>query len=327
MSALVVVGDARALPLADESVQSVVTSVPYFRQRDYGVAGQIGLEDSLASYVEALVGCFREVRRVLRRDGAVWLNVDDTYAGNPGNGRGGEGVRRGSPLSGGVPHRSGRPTSGLGVARKNLLLIPQRLAIALQADGWFIRLDGIWEKPNALPEPARDRPGRSHEYLYLMTRSARYYWNGDAIRELTGRESTAEEYAAGYGTNTGRGRGPARAGLPQALARTDPPARARQALGLADLDAAVQGRPLRDLPGEARRAVRARDVQAGRRGPRPVRRLGPHPDRRRAPRPARGRRRAEDRLRRDGDRPRRGRARAARPARPRRHVMGAARIA
>lgn len=184
--------------LPDESAQCVVTSPPYYRQRDYGVAGQIGLETTLDAYVERLVAVFRAVRRVLRRDGVLWVNIDDGYVTNPGNGRGGESV------DGSTPHRSGLDKTGAtGLRPKNLMGAPWRLALALQADGWLLRLDGIWHKPNTLPEPARDRPGRDHEYVFLFSRSARYHYDADAVRVPTGSEAKPDAYAAGYGTNAG----------------------------------------------------------------------------------------------------------------------------
>lgn len=142
-----------------ESVQCVVTSPPYFGLRNYQVVGQIGLEQTPDAYVAEMVAVFREVRRVLRDDGTLWLNLGDSYS----RGSGGDGTQ--------------------GVAPKNLLGIPWRVAFALQEDGWYLRSDIIWAKPNPMPESVKDRPTRSHEYIFLLTKSARYYYDADAIRE------------------------------------------------------------------------------------------------------------------------------------------------
>jgi DNA modification methylase len=152
-------GDCREVlaTIPEGSVHCCVTSPPYWGLRDYGVDGQLGLERSPDEYVARLVDVFRDVRRVLRPDGSLWLNLGDCYA--TGRGR----------------------TSGL--KPKDLAGVPWRAAFALQRDGWFLRSEVVWEKPNAMPEPVRDRPTRSHEYLFLLTSSARYYYDADAIRE------------------------------------------------------------------------------------------------------------------------------------------------
>lgn len=140
--------------------------------------GALGLEPTPELYVEHLVEIFHEVRRVLRDDGTLWLNLGDSYAGNPGNGRGG-----GEKLDGGVPHYSASEKKGSGLKPKDLVGIPWRVAFALQADGWYLRSDIIWSKPNPMPESVKDRPTRAHEYLFLLTKSQRYYYDADAIRE------------------------------------------------------------------------------------------------------------------------------------------------
>jgi DNA modification methylase len=175
-----------------ESVHCVVTSPPYFGLRDYSCAGQIGLEETPEAHIEALVEVFREVKRVLRTEGSLWLNYGDAYAGSWGNqGRKEErGTQR--PINGpmmqnlgaGYPakeHNSGAVPRGL--KPKDLIMLPHRLAIALQADGWWVRSDIVWAKPNPMPESVTDRPTRSHEYLFLLTKSERYYYDADAIRE------------------------------------------------------------------------------------------------------------------------------------------------
>lgn len=174
-------GDALHIPLANESVQCVVTSPPYLRQRDYGVAGQIGQEESLEEYVAKLAAVFREVWRVLRRDGTLWLVLGDGYVTRSGGGRGEKQWAGG----GEKPHREGADTRerGTGLAEKNLMLLPARVALALQADGWVVRSDVVWWKTNAIPENIRDRPTRSHEFVFLLSKRGRYYYDAEAIRE------------------------------------------------------------------------------------------------------------------------------------------------
>lgn len=145
--------------LPDDSVHLAVTSPPYPRLRDYGHEGQIGQEGSLDEYVSRLVDVFREVRRVLRSDGSLWLNVGDTFA------------------------KDNRERLPSGIKRKDLCGVPWRLAFALQRDGWHLRSDVIWQKLNATPESIGDRPSRSHEYLFLLTKRPRYYYDREAVRE------------------------------------------------------------------------------------------------------------------------------------------------
>lgn len=173
-------GDAletlRRLP--DGSVHTCVTSPPYWGLRDYGVEGQIGLEETPEEYVEKLVAIFREVRRVLRDDGTLWLNLGDSYASKPCGGIGHNAkvgnTKKAIQKSAGVP---------AGLKPKDLVGIPWRVAFALQADGWYLRSDIIWNKPNAMPESVKDRPTKAHEYIFLLAKSPRYYYDADAIRE------------------------------------------------------------------------------------------------------------------------------------------------
>ncbi len=163
--------------LPDASVQCCVTSPPYYALRDYHVTGQIGIEDTPDEYIEHLVAVFREVRRVLRDDGVLWLNIGDTYAND---------TKWGGHPSGKHQkelHRMTRPRRFTGLPGKNLLGIPWRVALALQADGWYLRCDIIWSKGNALPESVRDRPTKAHEYLFLFAKSEHYFYDADAIRE------------------------------------------------------------------------------------------------------------------------------------------------
>jgi DNA modification methylase len=193
---VLICGDARRLPLADACVDCIVTSPPYFGLRDYGNAAQIGLEPTLEAYVQSLVAVFREVRRVLNAKGTCWLNVGDSY--NNADKWGGGGVNTGKhtkTVNGEVPSWSGvrRRWSGMeGTKPKDLLMVPARVALALQADGWYLRSDIIWSKPNPMPESVTDRPTKAHEYLFLLTKSERYFYDAAAIAE---RSSYAGEQA------------------------------------------------------------------------------------------------------------------------------------
>jgi len=199
---VILVGDCiasmRALP--EKSVQTCVTSPPYFGLRDYGHEGQIGLEPTPDEFVGKLVEVFREVRRVLADDGTLWLNLGDSYAAQRGGthqpaetlagGKGGktedgERVNR-DRFDGYNPTRN---ATAIGLKHKDLIGIPWRVAFALQADGWYLRQDIIWHKPNPMPESVRDRCTKAHEYIFLLSKSERYYFDADAIRQLAA-EST-----------------------------------------------------------------------------------------------------------------------------------------
>lgn len=169
--------------LPTESVNCVVTSPPYWGLRDYGVEGQLGLETSLEEYLEHMVDVFREVRRVLRTDGTLWLNLGDSYVNDTkwgGSGSGPTSKNYTSGLGGYVGQKAKRHT---GLKPKDLAGIPWRVALALQDDGWYLRSDIIWHKSNAMPDPARDRPGKAHEYLFLFSRSPRYFYDGNSVRD------------------------------------------------------------------------------------------------------------------------------------------------
>ena len=200
-------GDALAClrKLPDESVNCCVTSPPYWGLRDYGVPGQLGLERTPEEYVARLVEVFREVRRVLRADGTLWLNLGDSYATGggkvgdcPGGGkqgaryRGDHGSDPKSKAIGPQTQPNRMPIAGL--KPKDLVGIPWRVAFALQADGWYLRSDIIWHKPNPMPESVTDRPTKAHEYLFLLSRSKSYYYDAAAI---------AEPYARLWGSNNG----------------------------------------------------------------------------------------------------------------------------
>ncbi len=167
--------NALNLPLADNSVHCIVTSPPYFGLRDYGVDGQIGLEQSPAEYVASMVTVFRECWRVLRNDGTLWINLGDTYSG-------GGTIGRNNKNSNKIWNQGNHQHLSI-IKPKNLIGIPWRVAFALQDDGWFLRSDIIWNKPNPMPESVTDRPTRAHEYVFLLTKSAQYFYNTKAIAE------------------------------------------------------------------------------------------------------------------------------------------------
>ena len=182
MNVRILEGDALAVlrTLADESVNCCVTSPCYWGLRDYGVPGQMGLEKTPEEFVERLVAVFREVRRVLRDDGTIWVNLGDSYAAST-KGSGGHNPKQDS--NAGSWHDSRRWKIPGGLKQKDLVGIPWRVAFALQADGWWLRSDIIWHKPNPMPESVTDRPTKAHEYLFLLAKSARYYYDAKAIAE------------------------------------------------------------------------------------------------------------------------------------------------
>lgn len=215
--------------LESSSVQTCVTSPPYFGLRDYGHDGQIGLEATPDEYVAELVAIFREVRRVLADDGTLWLNLGDSYSGSGPSGASYEsattkrrreqgtqdGAFRVSPTlrDRGLTYAEKKPIPVPGTKPKDLLGIPWMVAFALRADGWYLRSDIIWSKPNPMPESVTDRPTKAHEYLFLLSKSPRYFYDAPAIAEDakdwsrggpgSGIENTAERYGAGNGGNGG----------------------------------------------------------------------------------------------------------------------------
>ena len=185
-------GDCRDLlpTLPEKSIQTVVTSPPYFRLRDYGCAGQIGLELTSDAYVAELVGVFSQVRRVLRDDGTLWLNLGDSYAGSWGAQSRDRYVESDDPSWHGSQIRNHpKRASGTGTLRaagvkpKDLYGIPWSVAFALRTDGWYLRSSIIWAKPNPMPESIKDRPTSSYENIFLLTKSEQYYYDADAIAE------------------------------------------------------------------------------------------------------------------------------------------------
>ena len=175
-------GDCRDMlkTLPDASVQSIITSPPYYGLRDYGMPGQIGLEPTPGEYVQTLVSVFREAFRVLKDTGTLWLNLGDSYASDTKWGGATSGKHAGK-LHGDTG--IGRRRTSTGLPDKSLMGIPWRVAFALQDDGWILRSDIIWHKPNAMPESIKDRPTRAHEYVFLFSKQPRYYYDADAIAE------------------------------------------------------------------------------------------------------------------------------------------------
>lgn len=175
--------------LLDCAVQCCVTSPPYWGLRDYGVEGQLGLEKTPEEYVEKMVIGFREVKRVLKDDGTLWLNLGDSYWGGKGE-NGSSKARatadeRGYIQSGGTVQMSKRPQDSRHniIKPKDIVGIPWRVAFALQSDGWYLRQDIIWAKPNPMPESVTDRCTKAHEYIFLLSKSAKYFYDADAVKE------------------------------------------------------------------------------------------------------------------------------------------------
>lgn len=181
------------------SVQMCVTSPPYYGLRDYGVDGQIGLEETPEQFIAKLVEVFREVRRLLADDGTCWVNIGDSYSRNPSKGGSGPGGKNGAysdTYTKASKVRRGRADASTdnGIKHKDLIGIPWMLAFALRADGWYLRQDIVWHKPNPMPESVTDRCTKSHEYLFLLSKSPTYFFDHEAIKEpakeWTGRAAT-----------------------------------------------------------------------------------------------------------------------------------------
>jgi len=198
-------GDALAelTKIPDGIFNMCVTSPPYWGLRDYGKDGQIGLEKTPEEYIEKLVAIFREVRRTLRDDGTLWLNLGDSYAGSGGMGSWVDRKAKNGMMKINDYYRN-KPIKGL--KPKDLCMIPARVALALQADGWWLRQDIIWHKPNPMPESVKDRCTKSHEYIFLLSKSIKYYYDYNAILEpanYDGRKCTmmkgSKKYKNGFG--------------------------------------------------------------------------------------------------------------------------------
>lgn len=202
----ILVGDCieqlRKLP--DESINCCVTSPPYYGLRNYGVDGQIGLEETPNDYISKLVDVFREVKRVLKNDGTLWLNIGDSYCNSNGYARASEKFQRDGRNDAPANDRDLKRLHESGYKTKDLIGIPWMLAFALRADGWYLRQDIIWAKPNPMPESVKDRCTRSHEYIFLLSKSQHYYYDCNAIKERAKkkpekRNKNKEGYQADYG--------------------------------------------------------------------------------------------------------------------------------
>ena len=224
MTVKILIGDCREVmkTLPDESVHTVVTSPPYWGLRDYGIDKQIGMEDSYLGFVNEMVSVFREVHRVLRKDGTVWLNLGDSYNSpqpgpNPG-GFQGKAMRKNEDYNKAYPRKSRTKSSTtiqstnragdiegpnrtkqIGLKPKDLVGIPWRVALALQADGWYLRQDIIWHKPAPMVESVKDRCTKAHEYIFLLSKNYKYYYDQDAIREPHQDKNGTERFVNGCG--------------------------------------------------------------------------------------------------------------------------------
>jgi len=193
----IILGDCRQelIKIPNETFQCCVTSPPYWGLRDYGVEGQIGAEIDVNEYIKNLVAVFREVKRTLKNDGTLWLNIGDSYTS------GGRTWRQSDKKN---PARAMnyRPPTPEGLKPKDLIGVPWRLAFALQADGWYLRSDIIWYKPNCQPESVKDRPTQSHEYLFLLTKSEKYYYDYVAVKEPTNNKGGLRNRRTVWSVNT-----------------------------------------------------------------------------------------------------------------------------
>lgn len=194
--------------IGDKYVQTCVTSPPYFGLRDYGHGGQIGLEETPEEYVRKLVEVFREVKRVLKDDGTLWLNIGDSYAANR--------TYQVPSTKGGPKHSDSQAAGGKGsvvpdgMKPKDLIGIPWMLAFALRADGWYLRQDIIWHKPNPMPESVKDRCTKAHEYVFLLSKSERYFFDAEAMKEPSAQPERAGKLERSFST-----------GKPDAVLRQD----------------------------------------------------------------------------------------------------------
>jgi len=172
-------GDSRTIlsSIPDNTFQCCITSPPYWGLRDYEITGQIGAENNIEEYISDLVNIFSEIKRTLREDGTLWLNIGDSFTS--GNRKWRDPDKK-NPARG----MSYRPPTPKGLKPKDLIGVPWKLAFALQEDGWYLRSDIIWNKPNCQPESVKDRPTRSHEYIFLLSKSEKYYYDFQAIKEL-----------------------------------------------------------------------------------------------------------------------------------------------
>jgi len=207
-----IVGDALSVlrGVRDRAFRCCVTSPPYWSLRDYGIPFQIGAEPEVSDYISSLVAVFREVRRTLTDDGTLWLNVGDSYTSG---GRTWRATDRKNPARA----MGYRPPTPDGLKPKDLIGIPWRLAFALQEDGWYLRADIVWHKPNCQPESVKDRPTRAHEYLFLLTKAERYYYDHESVVENANGGSVTRNRRSVWSINTEAYPGAHFATFPQAL--------------------------------------------------------------------------------------------------------------
>lgn len=187
--------------LPDGFIDCCVTSPPYYALRDYGVAGQIGLEETPEAYINKLVEVFREVRRVLKDDGTLWVNIGDSYCNSNGFARASAQYQRKGRNNAPANDRDLTALHEAGYKTKDLIGIPWALAFALRADGWYLRQDIIWNKPNAMPESVKDRCTKSHEYIFMLSKNPQYYFDNEAIAE-----DADPKYKARYKSDFNRGK-------------------------------------------------------------------------------------------------------------------------
>ena len=211
----IIIGDSRKVlaDLSENTYHCVITSPPYWGLRDYGIEGQIGAEMEVEQYIGDLVSVFREVKRVLRDDGTVWLNIGDSYTS--GN-RGWRQADSKNPARG----MKYRPPNPKGLKDKELIGIPWRLAFALQQDGWYLRSDIIWYKPNCQPESVKDRPTRSHEHVFLLTKTETYYYDYETVKEPTSEPGSHRQRRDVWAINTEASKEAHFAMFPPALVKT-----------------------------------------------------------------------------------------------------------
>ena len=207
--------------LPNSIVNTCITSPPYFGLRDYGVDGQIGLEETPEAYVQRLVEVFKEVRRVLRDDGTLWLNLGDSYNNATSGGNGATGGRDKSTLQSQMPPKGTTPIKKKidpMLKPKDIIGIPWRVAFALQADGWYLRQDIIWHKPNPMPESVTDRCTKAHEYIFLLSKSQKYYYDNEAIKEPVA-DSTVQRLSQDVDNQKGSSRVPGKTNGPMKAVR------------------------------------------------------------------------------------------------------------
>lgn len=174
----IIIGDSREVikKLGDKVFDCIVTSPPYWGLRDYGVGNQIGAEINIDDYISDLVSLFKEAKRTLKDDGTLWVNIGDSYTSGGRTWRDKDDKNKGRAMS-------YRPPTPEGLKPKDLIGVPWKLAFALQQDGWYLRSDIIWNKPNCQPESVKDRPTRSHEYIFLFSKNKKYYYDSEAVKE------------------------------------------------------------------------------------------------------------------------------------------------